>query len=131
MSQGAPRIANCRFAFRCPMTWGSLQAIEETMRVRYCDKCETAVHLCLSERELDDHAMKGHCVAYVEFEDSAAEGHVADEDAQYVFSYDAQGELLVRKQGAARPVSLETATLGAVDFRSLRRDWLGGIEEVK
>jgi hypothetical protein len=59
-------IVNCRFAFKCNMTWPDLARVQGTEKVRYCTQCETAVHLCINERELEAHAAKGHCVAYVE-----------------------------------------------------------------
>lgn len=61
----APAIVNCRFAFKCNMTWRDLSVIEDVQSVRYCSQCETAVHLCMDERQLEAHAAKGHCVAYV------------------------------------------------------------------
>ena len=61
-----PRNVNCQFAFKCSVTWRDLSEIENTYKVRYCTECETAVHLCLNEREFEEHAVKGHCVAYLE-----------------------------------------------------------------
>lgn len=57
-------ISNCRFAFKCTKTWESLSEIDSSPSVRYCDECETAVHLCTSEKEFVEHAKKNHCISY-------------------------------------------------------------------
>ena len=61
----APTIANCPFAFKCSQTWDDLRVIENTATIRFCGQCETPVHLCTSERDLEKHAANAHCVAYV------------------------------------------------------------------
>jgi hypothetical protein len=60
-----PPAIECLFTFKCPMTWDSLKQIEGAPNVRYCGHCEHTVHLCTNHRELQKHAEKLHCVAYV------------------------------------------------------------------
>jgi hypothetical protein len=62
--KNARGVVNCQFAFRCNMSWGELRKIDGSPGVRYCSQCETAVHFCRNEEELELHAAKGHCVAY-------------------------------------------------------------------
>ena len=57
-------ITNCRFSFLCNMKWDELNRIESTPSVRYCQRCETAVHLCRNPADFDRHAEKGHSIAY-------------------------------------------------------------------
>lgn len=58
-------ILNCKFAFRCGQTWGALKAVQGVPGVKYCERCESAVHLCRSAEEFEEHASRGHCVALV------------------------------------------------------------------
>lgn len=56
-------IGNCPLAFECDRRWDQLAAIAGERSVRYCQRCETAVHLCRTDQDYRQHRLKGHCVA--------------------------------------------------------------------
>lgn len=55
-------VIACRFSFRCPKLWSRLQATADAS-IRTCATCVQQVHLVRSEKEFDQHARQGHCVA--------------------------------------------------------------------
>lgn len=57
-----PRIRNCSFKFKCPLSWDDLQTTADPA-VRHCTKCERQVHFCRDDQELLVHARRGDCVA--------------------------------------------------------------------
>jgi hypothetical protein len=56
-------IRNCPLAFECRRQWRQLATIADQPSVRYCQDCETSVHLCRTDAEYRQHQLKGHCVA--------------------------------------------------------------------
>ena len=57
------QFLNCEFEFECSMNWFDLTPTYDT-KVKYCDSCNTNVHLCVTQEELDRHAEQRHCIAY-------------------------------------------------------------------
>jgi hypothetical protein len=62
-------IRNCKFTYRCTQRWADLEAVPGTMRVRFCTRCQSAVHRADGEGEFDELARQGKCVAV--FQDDA------------------------------------------------------------
>jgi hypothetical protein len=73
-------IRNCPLAFECTRRWRQLAAVEGEPSVRYCQACETTVHLCRTDAAYRQHRLKGHCVA-LELEDSHRIGGTRSEYA--------------------------------------------------
>jgi len=55
-------IRNCKVKYRCPKTWDSLDATEES-HIRYCGECDQNVHFCKNESELFQAIKNDWCVA--------------------------------------------------------------------
>lgn len=55
-------IRNCKFAFRCTQTWGSL-SVTNDKAIRYCSDCDRGVHLCETNEELLKAMRENWCVA--------------------------------------------------------------------
>eukprot|EP01102_Stenamoeba_stenopodia_P011616 TRINITY_DN358_c0_g2_i1.p1 TRINITY_DN358_c0_g2~~TRINITY_DN358_c0_g2_i1.p1 ORF type:complete len:363 (-),score=52.48 TRINITY_DN358_c0_g2_i1:111-1199(-) len=53
-------IDNCRWIFKCPLTWESLNGYG---RVKHCDACNENVHYCDSIEDIQKHAEQGSCIA--------------------------------------------------------------------
>ena len=56
-------IRNCKFAYRCNQIWQRLEPVPGTTRVRFCTRCQTAVHRADSEAQFAELALQGKCVA--------------------------------------------------------------------
>jgi hypothetical protein len=55
-------IRNCRFAFRCEMTWEKLISTERE-DIRYCSECDRGVYRCGTDDELAEAIKYNRCVA--------------------------------------------------------------------
>lgn len=58
-------IERCHMSRQCGQRWELLEPVLDNPRVRYCDQCQSAVHLVELERELIELARQGKCVAIV------------------------------------------------------------------
>jgi hypothetical protein len=56
-------IRNCKFAYRCTQRWADFEPVPGTMRVRFCTRCQSAVHRADTQAEFDELAAQGKCVA--------------------------------------------------------------------
>lgn len=56
-------IRNCKFEFRCHQTWRRLESVPGTTRVRFCTRCQSAVHRADTEAQFAELALQGKCVA--------------------------------------------------------------------
>lgn len=71
-------IEHCRFAYRCDQQWDSLEVIPNNPRVRFCSKCQSAVHWADGKQEFNKLARQGKCVAVADIDDSRTMGLPAD-----------------------------------------------------
>lgn len=57
-------IRNCPrpLRFQCPKRWEELAHTEQP-GVRQCNHCNCPVYFCASDKEVDEHAQAGHCIA--------------------------------------------------------------------
>ncbi len=51
------------FEFVCPMRWNALEHTGDPTR-RHCNQCQRDVHLVANEKEFENRAQRGDCVAY-------------------------------------------------------------------
>lgn len=58
-------IERCHLGYPCSQRWEALEPVLDNPRVRYCDRCQSAVHLVERENELFELARQGKCVAVV------------------------------------------------------------------
>lgn len=58
-------IERCRLSYRCEQRWESLEVLPADPRVRFCGKCQSAVHLVERPSEFDELTRQGKCVAVV------------------------------------------------------------------
>ncbi|MBS0557736.1 MAG: hypothetical protein JSR27_10030 [Proteobacteria bacterium] len=56
-------IRNCKLAYRCNQQWHDLEAVPGALRLRFCSRCQTAVHRADNEAEFAALAAQGRCVA--------------------------------------------------------------------
>lgn len=56
-------IEHCRLSDQCTQRWQALETVRDNPRVRYCDQCQSAVHLVEHEHELIELARQGKAVA--------------------------------------------------------------------
>jgi hypothetical protein len=61
-------IERCRLAYKCTQRWEALDPLPGTLRVRFCAKCQSAVHLAQTTAAFDELAQQGKCVAF-QFDD--------------------------------------------------------------
>ncbi len=52
----------CKFEFECPKKWDALELTNDG-DTRFCKSCERSVYRVTSEREFDEYAARGECVA--------------------------------------------------------------------
>jgi hypothetical protein len=57
------QFLNCQMAYECPKDWFELTPTNKA-EVKYCNKCNQEVFLCLEEAELNERIARGVCVAY-------------------------------------------------------------------
>jgi hypothetical protein len=55
-------IRNCKIAVDCKTKWGKLPD-DGIQGIRFCEACQTEVHLCKSSLELMEAMMLNQCVA--------------------------------------------------------------------
>jgi small GTP-binding protein len=64
VSRSLAPIDNCgKWEFECPLVWDGLQTTAD-QSVRYCKQCKEKVYLATTLKEVDAHALQGHCVAF-------------------------------------------------------------------
>lgn len=56
-------IRNCKFEYRCHQHWDQLETVPGALRLRFCNRCQSAVHRADSEEEFQKLASQGRCVA--------------------------------------------------------------------
>jgi len=56
-------IECCRLSDSCTQRWHALETVRDNPRVRYCDQCQSAVHLVEHEHELLELVRQGKAVA--------------------------------------------------------------------
>lgn len=56
-------IERCRLAYQCGQEWDSLESLPDSDSVRFCLRCQSAVHLVRHDAELARFAAQGKCVA--------------------------------------------------------------------
>jgi hypothetical protein len=56
-------IRNCKFEYRCHQRWDQLETVPGAVRLRFCNRCQSAVHRADSEEEFQKLASQGRCVA--------------------------------------------------------------------
>ena len=56
-------IERCRLSEQCTQRWQALETVRDNPRVRYCNQCQSAVHLVEHEYELIALARQGKSVA--------------------------------------------------------------------
>ena len=71
-------VERCRLNGRCGQLWDALEPVHDNPRIRYCARCESAVHLAEGERELDELVRMGRNVALMR-----EEAPLADRIAQH------------------------------------------------
>ena len=92
------------FEFVCPMKWEALTATHDPTR-RHCNQCQRDVHLVANEKEFENRAQTGDCVAY-----SPPESYLED-PTQHV--YLGRPPLPEERHLSSRP---NTASYGAISF---------------
>jgi hypothetical protein len=55
-------IRNCKFSFKCPKNWESLEPTDN-MHQRFCGECNQIVHLCDTPEDLMKAIQGDLCVA--------------------------------------------------------------------
>lgn len=58
-------IERCHHSYPCSQRWEALEPMLDNPRVRYCGRCQSAVHLVERENDLVELARQGKCVAVV------------------------------------------------------------------
>jgi hypothetical protein len=58
-------IRNCKFKFKCDVTWESMTPVKETdpKRVRHCSKCNKRVYLTKTQTEIVVRIEVNDCIA--------------------------------------------------------------------
>jgi hypothetical protein len=62
MSDNA-RVERCRLAFVCGQRWDELERLPNHEQVRFCQRCQSSVHLATSAETFAVMAAQGRCVA--------------------------------------------------------------------
>ncbi|MEK6233085.1 MAG: TIGR02996 domain-containing protein [Planctomycetales bacterium] len=75
-----PTTDRFRIDYACPVEWNNLRLTEEE-DVRYCGHCEQRVHYCKTEKALESHVQRGHCVAMQRPDYSGLMGFISISDA--------------------------------------------------
>lgn len=64
---------NCKLTFECKNDWLDLTDIDQ-WGVRHCSSCNTNVHWCNTQGDIDYAKQKGWCVAYIDLDDCDVTG---------------------------------------------------------
>ena len=65
-------IRNCKLAYRCNQRWEQLEPVPGAAMMRFCARCQNAVHLVDSEEAFVEMAKQGKCVAVLHVDYPAA-----------------------------------------------------------
>jgi hypothetical protein len=57
------RVERCRLAFVCGQRWEELECLPNHEQVRFCQRCQSSVHLATTPKAFDALAAQGRCVA--------------------------------------------------------------------
>jgi hypothetical protein len=57
------RVERCRLAFVCSQRWEELERLPNHEQVRFCQRCQSSVHLATSAETFAVLASQGRCVA--------------------------------------------------------------------
>jgi alpha-tubulin suppressor-like RCC1 family protein len=57
------RVERCRLAFVCGQRWEELEQLPNNEQVRFCQRCQSSVHLAASAETFAVLAAQGCCVA--------------------------------------------------------------------
>jgi hypothetical protein len=57
------RVERCRLAFVCGQRWEELERLPNHEQVRFCQRCQSSVHLATSAETFAVLAAQGRCVA--------------------------------------------------------------------
>lgn len=57
------RVERCRLAFVCGQRWDELERLPNHEQVRFCQRCQSSVHLATTPEVLAALASQGRCVA--------------------------------------------------------------------
>lgn len=57
------RVERCRLAFVCGRRWEELERLPNNEQVRFCQRCQSSVHLATSAETFGVLASQGRCVA--------------------------------------------------------------------
>lgn len=72
-------IERCHLSGECTQRWEELELVRDNPRVRYCDLCQSAVHLVDHEAEMRELARMGKNVAVLR-DDPVMDGKVSASD---------------------------------------------------
>jgi hypothetical protein len=56
-------IRNCKLEYRCNQRWEQLDPVPGAITMRFCTRCQSAVHRADSEAAFAELARQGKCVA--------------------------------------------------------------------
>lgn len=56
-------IENCRLVEPCAQRWDALEALPGEPQVRFCSRCQSAVHLAMDAQREAELAQQGKCFA--------------------------------------------------------------------
>jgi hypothetical protein len=56
-------VRNCKLEYQCHQRWNQLETVPGALRLRFCNRCQSAVHRADSEEEFERLARQGKCVA--------------------------------------------------------------------
>jgi hypothetical protein len=70
-------IEHCHLNGRCTQRWEALELVRDSLRVRYCALCNSAVHLAEHEAEMLELERMGKCVAMLRSEPITSPGRHA------------------------------------------------------
>jgi len=57
------QFLHCEMEYACPKDWFQL-SLTDKAGIKYCETCDTDVHLCLNQDELNEATNQGLCIAY-------------------------------------------------------------------
>jgi hypothetical protein len=67
-------IERCRLSYQCTQRWEALESLPDQPRMRFCGKCQSAVHLVERDSELRELARQGKCVAILRMDSETVVG---------------------------------------------------------
>jgi hypothetical protein len=67
-------IERCRLSEQCTQRWQSLEPVRGNPHMRYCNLCQSAVHLVEHEHELVELARQGKSVAVLRNDPLSTDG---------------------------------------------------------